>query len=312
MMRAAALVAAMMLPAVAFAESGDAELQTSLSAKEETTISSGADAAFRMTAPVMVNGQGPFHFVIDTGADRSVISRETADQLALPQAGTNRLHAMGGSGQVRMVKVGQLQMSNRTAKNLRLAALPRQYLGADGLLGLDSLKGQRIVMDFRAGTIVLKPAETPESVGSEGADLIVVTARTRLGQLVLADADVNGEKVWVIVDTGAQNSVGNSRLRRLLLSRNPQATVKPIEMIDVLGRRFPGDYTIVNRVRIGGVLMGNAAIAFADAHPFKLFGLDKKPSMLLGMEGLRSFDRVSVDFATKKVTFLLPKAAAKP
>ncbi len=312
MMRAAALVAAMMLPAVAFAESGDAELQTSLSAKEETTISSGADAAFRMTAPVMVNGQGPFHFVIDTGADRSVISRETADQLALPQAGTNRLHAMGGSGQVRMVKVGQLQMSNRTAKNLRLAALPRQYLGADGLLGLDSLKGQRIVMDFRAGTIVLKPAETPESVGSEGADLIVVTARTRLGQLVLADADVNGEKVWVIVDTGAQNSVGNSRLRRLLLSRNPQATVKPIEMIDVLGRRFPGDYTIVNRVRIGGVLMGNAAIAFADAHPFKLFGLDKKPSMLLGMEGLRSFERVSVDFATKKVTFLLPKAAAKP
>jgi hypothetical protein len=58
--------------------------------------------------------------------------------------------------------------------------------------------------------------------------------------------------------------------------------------------------------------MGNAAIAFADAHPFKLFGLDKKPSMLLGMEGLRSFERVSVDFSTKKVTFLLPKAAAKP
>ena len=311
-MRAAALVAALMLPAVAFAEPGDAELQTSLSAKEETTISSGADAAFRMTVPVMVNGQGPFHFVIDTGADRSVISRETADQLALPQAGTNRLHAMGGSGQVRMVKVGQLQMSNRTTKNLRLAALPRQYLGADGLLGLDSLKGQRIVMDFRAGTIALQPAETLESVGSEGGDLIVVTARTRLGQLVLADADVNGEKVWVIVDTGAQNSVGNSRLRRLLLSRNPQATVKPIEMIDVLGRRFPGDYTVVNRVRIGGVLMGNAAIAFADAHPFKLFGLDKKPSMLLGMEGLRSFERVSVDFSTKKVTFLLPKAAAKP
>ena len=311
-MRQLALVAAMMLPAMAVAEPGDAGLQISAPTQEETTLSAGADAAFRMTVPVMVNGQGPFHFVIDTGADRTVISRETADRLALPQAGTNRLHAMGGSGQVRMVKVDQLQMSNRTTKHLKLAALPRQYLGADGLLGLDSLKGQRIVMDFKAGTMTLQPAGSPEASLPDEGDLIVVTARTRLGQLVLADADVNGEKVWVIDDTGAQNSVGNSRLRRLLLSRNPQATVKPIEMIDVLGRRFPGDYTIVNRVRIGGVLMGNAAIAFADAHPFKLFGLDKKPSMLLGMEGLRSFERVSVDFSTKKVTFLLPKAVAKP
>ena len=93
---------------------------------------------------------------------------------------------------------------------------------------------------------------------------------------------------------------------------NPKTTVTQFEMMDGLGRRFRGDDPIVSRGRIGGVLMGNAAIAFADAHPFKLFGLDKKPSMLLGMEGLRSFERVSVDFSTKKVTFLLPKAAAKP
>jgi predicted aspartyl protease len=121
-MRIIALVAAMMLPAMAVAEPGDAGLQTSAPTQEEAIISSGADAAFRMTVPVMVNGQGPFHFVIDTGADRTVISRETADQLALPQAGTSRLHAMGGAGQVRMVKVDQLQMSNRTTKHLKLAA----------------------------------------------------------------------------------------------------------------------------------------------------------------------------------------------
>ena len=59
-------------------------------------------------------------------------------------------------------------------------------------------------------------------------------------------------------------------------------------------------------LRIGGVLMGNAAIAFVDAHPFKLFDLHKKPSMLLGMESLRGFERVSVDFASKKIKFLLP------
>ena len=78
-------------------------------------------------------------------------------------------------------------------------------------------------------------------------------------------------------------------------------------MVDVLGRTTNAEYTVVNKLRIGGVSMGNAAIAFADAHPFRLFGLLRKPSMLLGVDSLRSFRRVSVDFATRKVKFLLPE-----
>ena len=49
-----------------------------------------------------------------------------------------------------------------------------------------------------------------------------------------------------------------------------------------------------------------AAAAIADAHPFVIFNLAKKPSMLLGIETLRIFKRVSIDFATRKVKFLLP------
>jgi hypothetical protein len=78
-------------------------------------------------------------------------------------------------------------------------------------------------------------------------------------------------------------------------------------MTDVLGRHTPAEYALVGRMRFGDVVMQNAAIAFADAHPFKLFDLAGKPSMLLGMEGLRSFDRISVDFANRKIKFLLPK-----
>jgi hypothetical protein len=59
-------------------------------------------------------------------------------------------------------------------------------------------------------------------------------------------------------------------------------------------------------------MLGNAALAFADAHPFKLFELEKKPSMLLGMESLRAFQRVSVDFASRKIKFLMPSGMAPP
>lgn len=293
------------LSAQTIASSPAGQIITETQAGED--VATGLDLAMRMTVPVMINGKGPFQFVVDTGASRTVISEELAKQLSLPSAGTARLHAMGGSANVRMVRINTVQVSTNTKKGVEAAALPRRYVGADGLLGIDSMKGQRIVMDFVAHTMRVEPSSTPEEAVPPEADLIIVTARTRLGQLVMVDADANGQKIWVVVDTGAQNTVANSKLRALLVKRIPETEIRPINMVDVLGHNTPADYTIVSKLRIGGVSMGNAAIAFADAHPFKLFGLTKKPSMLMGVESLRSFRRVSVDFSTRKVTFLLPE-----
>ncbi len=309
------LAASLALPGAAWAAQDDAAPPPV--AGDETALDLATNQSVRMTVPVMINGQGPFDFVIDTGADRTVISRELADRLALKAAGKARLHAMGGQADVGLVKIDQISVSNVTKKNVRAAALPVRHLGADGLLGIDSLKGQRITIDFETRKMVLQPSTDPEADAPKDSSLIVVTARTRLGQLVLVDADANGQKVWVVVDTGSQNSVGNNKLRRLLVKRRPNTQIKTIEMLDVLGKRTSADYTLVDRLRIGGFQMGNAAVAFADVHPFKLFELTDKPSMLLGMESLRSFRRVSVDFSSRKVKFLLPaspggSAAAAP
>jgi predicted aspartyl protease len=301
MKRVVLLPLALLVPAPAVAETV---------AAQESKVATTEDIARRMTVPVTINGQGPFYFVVDTGSDRTVISEELAERLGLPSAGKAKLHAMGGSSQVGLVKIDQVQVSNNITTNVRAAALPARHVGADGLLGIDSLKGQRIEMDFVAQTLKLVPADMPEAPPLAAGEVIVVTARTKLGQLIMVDADANGEKIWVVVDTGAQNTVGNSKLRTILTKRALANRVKPIEMIDVLGQRTPADYTIVDRVRIGGMAMGNTAVAFADAHPFKLFGLQKKPSMLLGIATLKVFKKVSVDFSTRKIKFLLPPPGA--
>ena len=72
------------------------------------------------------------------------------------------------------------------------------------------------------------------------------------------------------------------------------------------GGRLGVEYAAVGRIRIAGIRVENAVIAFADAHPFKRYGLLNKPAMLLGMDTLRGFRRVSVDFAQRKVRFLPP------
>jgi predicted aspartyl protease len=257
----------------------------------------------------MINGKGPFNFIIDTGADRTVISNELAASLNLRKSGSARLHSMGGQAEVNIIDIDRLQVSNRTVRNVHAASLPARFLGAAGLLGVDSLKGQRVVMDFDTNIMTVEPSTEPEAPVPPEGSLIIVTARSRLGQLVMVDADANGQKIWVVVDTGAQNSIGNTKLRQLLVKRRPDTEIKQIELVDVIGKVTQADYVIVDKLRIGGIAMNKAPIAFADAHPFRLFDLSKKPSMLLGMEGLRSFRRVSVDFVTRKIKFLLP---AKP
>ena len=98
-MRTGAIAIALMAAAPSFAQTPVADVPPT----DDATLPTGMDAASRMTVPVMVNGKGPFNFVIDTGADRTVVSRELAERLALPQGGTARLHAMGGSDNVRLV-----------------------------------------------------------------------------------------------------------------------------------------------------------------------------------------------------------------
>ena len=69
---------------------------------------------------------------------------------------------------------------------------------------------------------------------------------------------------------------------------------------------FQAQFAQIDRIQIGGVDMNNIPVAFADAEPFKRFGLANKPALLLGMDALRLFQRVSVDFANKQVRFILP------
>jgi len=273
----------------------------------DAVIAANADRMARLTVPVTIDGHGPYPFVVDTGADRTVVSRELADTLQLAAGPSATMHTMSGVGSVRTVVVPRLSVGGRTRDDrLHAPALSEYYLGAKGLLGVDSLVGRRVVMDFVKQTFTVSDARVRERVDP---DTIVVTARSRFGQLVLVDADVGGVPITVIVDSGAQNSIGNMALQRMLAKRRKKMTFVPIELVDVTGGKLAADLALIDGIRIGGFSLNDVAVAFVDAHPFKRFELLDRPAMLLGMDTMRVFERVSVDFAARKVRFLLPDAA---
>ena len=67
------------------------------------------------------------------------------------------------------------------------------------------------------------------------------------------------------------------------------------------------DATSVDRLTVGGVTFQNVPVAFSDVPPFARFGLAKTPALLLGMDVLRLFRRVNIDFANREIRFALPK-----
>jgi len=172
------------------------------------------------------------------------------------------------------------------------------------MLGVDALQAQRVSFDFphHAMTVVASRREEEHWDGQS----IVVTGRSRFGHLVLVDASVEGQKVWVIVDTGAQTSVGNTALRHALERHHKLPETQPMTMVSVTGGRVVADETLIKRIRLGDAYINDMAIAFADVAPFRKLDLLSRPALLLGMDALKLFDRVSVDFANRRVRLMAP------
>lgn len=263
----------------------------------------GTDVRQRMTVPVSVAGSGPYRFLIDTGAERTIISRQLASKLQLASGRNTVLHSVIGINDVKTVQIPHLQVSTKVVSVRNAPALEATNIGADGMLGIDSLRSQRVLFDFKAGTMSITPAvRKAEKIGK---DEIVVRAKSRQGRLIFTNAQIDGQKVTVIIDTGSQVTIGNPALERALVRRRAAPELMTIE--SVTGETMAARALLLKELQLGsGVALNKLPVAFADAHIFRKLGLQNRPAVLLGMNAMRAFDRISIDFAEKKVRFVLP------
>lgn len=264
----------------------------------------------RMTVPVTVDGKGPFPFVIDTGAERSVVSRELAERLGLKADKPVNLTTMTGTSRVPTVVAPALTIGNTgVAHRVVAPALFARDLGAAGLLGIDTLRDHRVAIDFARNTMAVVPSSRRTARERRDADEIVVTAKSLFGQLIVTDAMYGDTRIQVVLDTGSQITLGNDALRRRVGRQARDAA--PVELISVTGGRASAAYTRVPAIRVGRIKFGAMPIGFAQVKPFERFGLVRRPGLLLGMDALRAFARVEIDFPNRQVRFVMPRGAGR-
>ena len=267
-----------------------------------------ADVYQRMTVPVRVSGTGPYRFLVDTGADRTAISRELAAHLGLAAGEDAELHSIARQSIVQTATVPSLQLTRKEMKVTDAPLLTTENMGADGILGVDSLRSQRIMFDFEQQTMSIVPSATPDFKDEPGT--IVIEANRRNGRLIVTEATANGHSVVVIIDTGSQISLGNPALRRALMGNKKLSASEEIVLESVTGDKLTGDYMLVRELEMGPVGLKDLAIVFANAHIFKQLKLQDRPALLLGMNAMHAFKKVSIDFAAKTLRLVVPEHSA--
>lgn len=281
----------------------------------EKAIETAFDAAARMTAPVTLDGKGPFPFVVDTGANVSVVASELGAELALPRIGSALVHGIAGAQPAELTQA-RLSVGAVSSTIARMPMLPRARLGVEGLLGMDVLRHRRLVLDYRAGNFQVTSsrvergrAATRVSRVAVGRDPVFeVPARFRFGQLVIVDAEMNGVKVLAFLDSGSQSTVGNSALKAAVARKSSAFAAQLIQarLLSATGQTIDAELAPAPPLRLGGLVIGNIAVAFADLHIFKLWELADRPAILLGVDVLRQFNSVEIDYGARQVRFRPP------
>ena len=285
-------------------------------------LDTGADLAGRVTAPVRINGQGPFDFVVDTGANRTVVTRELAEALQLPPQGEAPVHGIAGVEPSATALIDELVVGSVVSRRLRAPTLSRARLGCDGLLGVDVMRNRRVRLDFVRRSLTIDPSRAA-SGGPSAFDLrrtgsgalpqptsreVTAPARYRFGQLIIIDADVAGRPVTAFLDSGSQSTVANLALRRLVLgdAADPKLRRYVTPLYSVTGQTAQGEVAVLPPLRVGGLTLRGMQAAFADLHVFDIWQLQSRPTVLIGVDVMKSFEAITLDFGRREVTFTLP------
>ena len=258
----------------------------------------------RLTTAVLINGEGPYHFMVDTGAERTVIADDLARGLALPRGGKVLVQGIIRGEPARLVEIRELRMGSLVSSGLRVPTLPRAMLSVDGYLGLDVLDHRRVVFDFIAGTLtVTKPQGFFSWLFTHDDQLRVRTLGTS-GRLRSMDCLIDRVHAAAFFDTGAEVSIINEPLYAALRRGQGVAPTKRVTMeklTGVTGGSVEGATTVLDMVSLGDLILTFTNVVVADLPTFALWGLDRQPALLVGMDSLRRCSRFSIDYRRKEV-----------
>ena len=238
-------------------------------------------ARSRPLAPVYINGRGPFTFLIDTGATKTLIDQQLAASLELAVLGQTTLRSPTAVVKAPLVRVDELTLAGYKGLLVALVSdlsslrkLDGEILGIAGykgllvalvsdlsslrkldgeilgILGFDFLSRYRFLIDYEERRITLRDRRSPWPV--EGGTRVAVRVEgSRV--LIPVSGGERGSSVWLALDTGAA---------RLVLYAVPQARSLGVDRDIYRSRKLgsTGGTRIVTEARVRKLRVGTLTV----------------------------------------------------
>lgn len=269
------------------------------------------DSTGHVVVPTIVNGKGPFDFVLDTGADESGVYAWFAKSLDLPKGGSAELSGATGSEQTTVARLSTLSVDGYIIRNVDADTLPDRPDGAKiaGVAGVDLMLGRLAVMDFGCGTAALLPitGTTAKIVGT-GATLIKAGS-IRDGKQLTLPVTINGVGGVAVLDSGARATIINRKFASV-------AGIDPESSVFREGEPTRGATTKSVASRVGpigvvsfaGITRTDAVARVVDMPYLEGAGLAGTPAMNMGLDLLRG-TRLTIDYSSRQF-WLAPSSCA--
>jgi predicted aspartyl protease len=149
-----------------------------------------------------VAGQEKLNFLIDTGAVPSVVDQRIAKKLKLPGS-AEALSVFSQNVQAHRVVLPDLTLGPIRADRLPVLVRDLAFIEAglgvriDAMIGLDVLARSSFSIDYQSKKIVFGAVDRSES----GVAFVLMPG------YVVVQLDVQGQPLWLVVDTGAKSLV---------------------------------------------------------------------------------------------------------
>ncbi len=255
------------------------------------------DRIGRIWAPVLINGKGPYRLVLDTGATTSAIIPSVADKLGIPihESSKLKLNGVTGAAMVSFVTAEQLEVGELLIQNVRLPVVADVFGGAEGVLGANGLRDKRILIDFDRDLIRIS-----SSHGERPAEGFTrVRFMDNPLQLAMFEIRIGSVRTKAILDTGAQQTIGNDRLRELLLRKAREGRDQDIEGVTLDIVR--GQSMSIPPIVLGQIEVRNMRANFGSMYIFEYWKLTKEPVLVIGMDVIGTLETLVIDYKLREL-----------
>lgn len=258
----------------------------------------------RVFVEVQLNGQGPFHFILDTGAYGFALADTTVKTLSLKTEGVSEEKGVGE----KTVQVNSCHLAHANFGDLRFTDLEADIIPlgdssnvfgtkpVDGVVGSELFERVVVKHDYVHRVLTFT---SPEKFNYQGAGVIVPFELPR--QIPVVDAELDGIRGKFGVDTGARSSL---LLYTPFVEQNHLREKYGAHLEGVTGWGLGGPVRSLlaraKELRIGELVIDDPVVRLSTQKQ----GLTTSSAMagLIGPDVLSQFD-VTFDYAHSRIIF---------